>query len=86
MRNDNYSQYSVLYFIHIDIGYQCIVFSCTVEIYLLLVLTLTVEHGSSAVENQTCNQVSPGSNPPFLLFRRLGIFVFSIDAPVVSAV
>ena len=33
----------------------------------------------------TRNQVSPGSNPPLLPFRRLGIFVLSIDAPVDSA-
>ena len=30
--------------------------------------------------------MSPGSNPPLLPFRRLGIFVLSIDAPVDSAV
>ena len=40
-----------------------------------------VERGSSAVECRTRNQVSPGSNPPLLPFRRLGIFVLSIDAP-----
>ena len=34
---------------------------------------------SSAVECRTRNQVSPGSNQ----FRRLGIFVLSIDAPAV---
>ena len=45
-----------------------------------------VERGSSAVECQSHNQVSPGSNPPLLPFRRLGIFVLSIDAPVDSAV
>ena len=46
-----------------------------------------VERGSSAVEwRRTRNQVSPGSNPPLLPFQRLGIFVFSIDAPVDSAV
>ena len=37
---------------------------------------------AAAVECRTCNQVSPGSNPPLLPFRRLGIFVLSIDAPV----
>ena len=42
--------------------------------------------GSSAVECTTSNQVSPGSNPPLLPFRNLGIFVHSIDAPVDSAV
>ena len=36
---------------------------------------------SSVVECRTRNQVSPGSNPPLLPFRRLGIFVLSIDAP-----
>ena len=45
-----------------------------------------MERDSSAVECQTRNQVSPGSNPPLLLFWRLGIFVLSIDAPVDSAV
>ena len=49
-------------------------------------LLFYVERGSSAVECRTRNQVSPGSNPPLLPFRRLGIFVFSIDAPVDSAV
>ena len=45
-----------------------------------------VERGGSAVECRTHNLVSPGSNPPLLPFRRLGIFVLSIDAPVDSAV
>ena len=42
--------------------------------------------GSSAVERQTRNQVSPCSNPPLLPFRRSGIFVLSIDPPVDSVV
>ena len=45
-----------------------------------------IERGSSAVECRTRNQVSPGSNPPLVPFRRLGIFVLSINAPVDSAV
>ena len=45
-----------------------------------------VERGSSVVECRICNQVSTGSNPSLLPFRRLGIFVLSIDAPVDSAV
>ena len=45
-----------------------------------------LERGSSAVECRTRNQVSPGSNPPLVPFRRLGIFVLSINAPVDSAV
>ena len=45
-----------------------------------------VERGSSVVECRTRNQVSPGSNPALLPYRRLGIFVLSIDAPVDSAV
>ena len=45
-----------------------------------------VERGSSAVECRTRNRVSSGSNPALLPFRRLGIFVLSIDAPVDSAV
>ena len=45
-----------------------------------------VERGSSVVECRTRNRVSPGSNPPLVPFRRLGIFVLSIfDAPVDSA-
>ena len=34
---------------------------------------LHMERGSSAVECRTRNQVSPGSNPSLLPFRRLGI-------------
>ena len=49
-------------------------------------LTTAVERGSSAVECRTRNQVSPGSIPPLLLFRRVGIFILSIDAPVDAAV
>ena len=45
-----------------------------------------VERGSSAVECLTRNLVSPGSNPPLLPFRRLGIFVLFTDVPVDSAV
>ena len=45
-----------------------------------------VERGSSSEECRTRNQVSPGSNPPLQPFRRLGIFVLSIDALVDSAV
>ena len=43
-----------------------------------------VGRGSSVVECRTRNQVSPGSNPPLLPFRRLGIFNRSIDTPVHS--
>ena len=42
--------------------------------------------GSSVVECRTRNRVSPGSNPPLVPFRGLGIFLLSIDAPVDSAV
>ena len=45
----------------------------------------TVERGSSVVEWWTRHQVSPGSNPPLLPFRKLGIFVLSTDALVDSA-
>ena len=38
------------------------------------------------VERRTRHQVSPGSNPPLLSFRRVGIFVLSINASVDSAV
>ena len=44
----------------------------------------SVERGSSVVECRTRNRVSPGSNPPLLPFRRLGIFVLSIVVPVES--
>ena len=46
----------------------------------------TVERGSSVVECRTRNQVSSGWNPVLLPFRRLGIFILSIAAPVDSAV
>ena len=49
-------------------------------------LDVLVIRASSVVECRTRNKVSPDSNPPFLQFRRLGIFVLSIDAPVDSAV
>ena len=45
-----------------------------------------VERGSSVVECRTHNRESPGSNLSLLPFRRLGIFVLSIDAPVDSAI
>ena len=45
-----------------------------------------MEHGSSVVECRTRNQVSPGSNPSLLPFRRLGIFVLSIDARSLSCI
>ena len=52
---------------------------------ILLAIDFTVlayiERCSSAVECRTHNQVSPGSNFPLLVFRRLSIFVLSIDAP-----
>ena len=48
--------------------------------------TMQEHRGSSAVECRTRNQVSPGSNPPLVPFRRLGIIVLSINAPVDSAV
>ena len=49
-------------------------------------VSILLERGRSAVECRTRNQVSPGSNPPLLPFRRLGIFVRSIGAPADSAV
>ena len=36
-----------------------------------------VERGSSVVECRTRNREIPGSNPPLLPFRRLGLFVLS---------
>ena len=45
-----------------------------------------LERGSSVVECLTRNRVSPGSNPPLLPFRRLGISVLYIDPPVDSVV
>ena len=51
------------------------------------VIRRRTERGSSAVECRTGIQVrGPGSNLPLLPFRRLGIFVLSIPAPVDSAV
>ena len=47
---------------------------------------INVERDRSAVECRTRNQVSPRSNPPLLPFRRLGIFVLSIDALFDTAV
>ena len=64
-------------------------FRTVLVISMTFVLSLTqmlVERGSSVVERRTRNQVSPGSNPPLLPFRRLGIFVLFTDAPVDSAV
>ena len=52
----------------------------------LKLIILFVERGSSVVECRNRNQDSPGSNPRLVPFRRLGIFVFSIDASVDSAV
>ena len=59
--------------------------NCSVFLFQITYFSYT-ESGSSAVECRTRNQVSPGSNPPLLPFRRLGIFVLFIDAPVDSAV
>ena len=39
-----------------------------------------VERGSSAVECQTRNQASQGSNPALLTFRSLGIIVLSMTS------
>ena len=43
-------------------------------IYGKLVHDTVVERSSSVVECRTRNRESPGSNPPLLPFRRLGIF------------
>ena len=51
------------------------------DVLSLLTTYEDMERGSSVVECRTRNQVSPGSNPSLLPFRRLGIFVLSIDAP-----
>ena len=45
-------------------------------------ILLTLKRGSSVVERRTRNRESPSSNPTLLPFRRLGIFVLSIVAPV----
>ena len=55
-------------------------------VYDVFAIYDNIERGSSVVECRTRNQVSPGSNPSLLPFRRLGIFVLSIDAHVHSAV
>ena len=57
-------------------------FSCYVCCVLLCLVTSYMERGSSVVECRTRSQVSPGSNPSLLPFRRLGIFVLSIDSAV----
>ena len=45
-----------------------------------------MERGSSALGRMLDSQSSePGSNPSLLPFRRLGIFILSIDVPVHSA-
>ena len=69
-------------------GLCTICHSCsTQELYTCLFRQMArMERGSSVVECWTRNQVSPGSNLSLLPFRRLGIFVLSIDAPVDSAV
>ena len=40
------------------------------------------ERGSSAVERRTHNQERPGSNPPFLPYQTLGIFVLSMTPDI----
>ena len=45
-----------------------------------------VERGSSVVECQTRNQVSPGSNPPFATVSKFGNFRSLHVVPVDSAV
>ena len=60
-----------------------VLFAC---LNVVVCVCVYVERGSLAVECRTRNQVSPGSNPPLLPFRRLGIFVLSIGAPVDSAI
>ena len=56
------------------------------HVSLMEIYDSLMERGSSVVECRTRSQASPGSNPSLLPFRRLGIFVLSIDAPVHSAV
>ncbi len=74
--------------IHVNLLYnnKYILYCFAMNNVLMHVGAFLLERGSSAVECRTHNQVSPGSNPPLLPFRRLGIFVLSIDAPVDSAV
>ena len=55
------------------------------ESKLEVMKSIRVERGSSVVECRTRFQVSPGSNPTLVPFRRLGIFILSVDAPVDSA-
>ena len=63
-----------------------VIYNKAIIYYNILTPIHYVECGSSVVERRTRNQVSPGFNPPLVPFRRLGIFVLSIDAPVDSAV
>ncbi len=57
-------------------------------LYCFAMNNVLMHVGASLLErgSRTRNQVSPGSNPPLLPFRKFGIFVLSIDAPVDSAV
>ena len=43
-----------LYFIRIDIGYECIVFSCSVEVKLILIFSYQAEAKSSAYGELGC--------------------------------
>ena len=76
-----YSLYSTLVMPYLN--YCCDIWGNT---YKSRIQPLHVERGSSVVECRTRNRVSPGSNPTWLPFRRLGIFVLSIVVPVDSAV
>ena len=68
-------------FVYIHHGGPCLYYS----IVFIAFMQFIVERGSSVVECRTLNQVSPGSNPSLLPFRRLGVFVLSIDAPLVHS-
>ena len=74
---------NLLLLMNLKNGWSLVFWSCA-GFHVICILPL--ERGSSVVECRTRIQVSPGSNPPLLPFRRLGIFVLSIDILVDSAV
>ena len=61
-----------------DLIGRCVVLVFVPSPFFTCLMNTSVERGSSAVECQTRNRESPGSNPPLLQFRISGIFVVSM--------
>ena len=62
------------------VWYQCVMISLSCAPHkcsVIVAVYFTAERGSSAVECRTCNQVNPGSNPPFATVSKIGTFSFS---------